>query len=89
MIGNGEWSGAVVLRASAARVRRNHEPMIERHRPDPNRAERERETGHAHRPVNAALPGPFSRKLFTPIWLSSVRKTSTKISVSRFSPSAS
>ena len=40
------------------------------------------------RPVNWALPGPCSRKLFTPIWLSSVWNTSTNRSRSRARPSA-
>ena len=41
------------------------------------------------RPVNVALPGPCSRKLCTPVWLSSVRNTSTNASCSRARPSAS
>ena len=43
----------------------------------------------AYLPVNVALPGPCSRKLATPVRLSSVWNTSTNASRSRAKPSAS
>ena len=60
-----------------------------RHRPGLARAPAAPPLTGRQRPVNVALPGPCSRKLATPVRLSSVPNTSTKPSRSRARPSAS